>query len=133
MKNYALVALLFIATTGSSCLTQSRPEPTSDKPWVDLDPKAFKKKMKQADVVILDVRTPEETAQGKIAEAVEIDFRNENFSTEIEKLDTSKTYFVYCRSGNRSSQACNLMAQKGFRKLYNMKGGWLQWNEENNK
>lgn len=75
-------------------------------------------------MVILDVRTPEETAEGMIEGAEQLDYNADNFEAEIEKLDKEKTYLVYCRSGNRSGKACALMAEKGFKNLYNMKGGY---------
>lgn len=79
-------------------------------------------------VVVLDVRTPEETAQGKIQGAIELDFRSPDFAAEVAKLDPEKTYLVYCRSGNRSGKACHLMAEKGFKNLFNLSGGYLAWN-----
>ena len=100
---------------------------TTQLPFTNLDVAAFKEKMKEPGVVILDVRTPEETAQGKIAGAEEINFYADNFESEIDKLDRDKTYLVYCRSGNRSSKTCKLMASKGFKKCYNLVGGYNAW------
>lgn len=81
--------------------------------------------------VILDVRTDAEVAQGKIPNTIHIDiYRGQDFVTEIEKLDKSKNYYVYCRSGNRSGQACRLMNQLGFNNAYNLMGGILQWQGE---
>ena len=78
--------------------------------------------------VILDVRTDAEVAQGKIPNTIHIDiYRGQDFVSEIEKLDKSKNYYVYCRSGNRSGQACRLMNQLGFNNAYNLMGGILQW------
>lgn len=90
---------------------------------------AFAKKMQEKDVVLLDVRTPEEIAQGKIAGAAELDFRSPDFAAQVDKLDKNKTYLIYCRSGNRSGQACKMMADKGFTSLYNLAGGILAWKE----
>lgn len=78
--------------------------------------------------VLLDVRTQEEVDAGFIAGAEKLDFFNPNFPEELEKLDKSKNYYVYCRSGNRSGQACGLMAQKGFSgELFNLNGGIMGW------
>ena len=78
--------------------------------------------------VILDVRTDDEVESGKIPNAIHIDiYRGQEFVSELEKLDKSKNYYVYCRSGNRSGQACKIMAQLGFANAYNLKGGMLQW------
>lgn len=79
------------------------------------------------DAVILDVRTPAEVRQGKIPGAVNMDIMDRQFAEKIETLDKDKTYLVYCRSGNRSGQACNLMADKGVSKVYNLGGGVSQW------
>lgn len=75
--------------------------------------------------VLLDVRTPEEFNAGQIQSAINIDFQNQSFTSEIKKLDTSKTYFVYCRSGNRSGKAISLMKENGFKNIYELQGGIL--------
>jgi rhodanese-related sulfurtransferase len=84
---------------------------------------------KSENAVILDVRTPQECSEGVIPNAIEIDILNpDSFMSEIEKLDKDKDYFIYCRSGNRSGQACNVMEQMGFNSTYNLLGGMLEWN-----
>ncbi|RIA10450.1 rhodanese-related sulfurtransferase [Flavobacteriaceae bacterium MAR_2010_72] len=81
--------------------------------------------------VILDVRTQAEVDEGIIPNAVHIDiYRGQGFIDDIEKLDKTKTYYVYCRSGNRSGQACAIMNQLGFEKAYNLMGGMLEWEGE---
>tara|TARA_R110000868_G_scaffold220257_2_gene471400 strand:- start:516 stop:824 length:309 start_codon:yes stop_codon:yes gene_type:complete len=81
--------------------------------------------------VILDVRTDNEVADGMIPKAMHIDFyRGQDFILELEKLDKSKNYYVYCRSGNRSGQACKIMSQLGFANAYNLIGGILRWEGE---
>lgn len=78
--------------------------------------------------VILDVRTEEEVNQGKIANSINIDFhKGQEFLEELEKLDKSKNYYVYCRSGARSANTCAVMNQMGFENTYNLVGGILQW------
>lgn len=78
--------------------------------------------------IILDVRTPSECLDG-IQEGAEIcDFLNrEVFLEKIGELDKSKHYYVYCRSGNRSRQACDIMNKMGVVKTYNLIGGMMQW------
>ncbi|MEN9714469.1 MAG: hypothetical protein RLZZ164_1133 [Actinomycetota bacterium] len=63
---------------------------------------------------ILDIRTPEEVADGHIAGAIIVDFKNENFSTEIAKLDMAADYIIHCRSGQRVSNAIPMMRDLGF-------------------
>lgn len=81
----------------------------------------------QHDYTIIDVRTPEEYAEGFIAGATNIDVKNDNFLLEIEKLNKNDKYIVYCRSGKRSSKAYGLMSKSGFKNLTNMKGGYLAY------
>ncbi|MBK8557793.1 MAG: rhodanese-like domain-containing protein [Lewinellaceae bacterium] len=81
----------------------------------------------QPDTVILDVRSPEEARMGIIPGAKVINMFDCDFMKKIESLDHSKTYLVYCRSGNRSAQACMIMSQVGFDQLYNLAGGLMSW------
>lgn len=78
--------------------------------------------------VVLDVRTDAEVADGIIPNAIHIDiYKGQDFIDEIEALDKDKNYYVYCRSGNRSGQACAIMDQLGFENAYNLEGGILEW------
>lgn len=81
------------------------------------------------DAVILDVRTPAEWNEGIIPGAINIDiYQGDAFMDALEELDKSKSYYVYCRSGARSGNACNVMSQLGFEKAYNLSGGIMGWN-----
>lgn len=81
--------------------------------------------------VILDVRTETEVEEGHIPGAKNIDiYKGQDFIDEIEQLDRDKNYYVYCRSGARSAQACTLMDQKGFNTTFNLLGGFSKWNGE---
>lgn len=73
--------------------------------------------------VLLDVRTPEEFAEGHVPGAVNIDVKNPNFEEEIQKLDTKKNYFIYCKSGVRAKLATEKMQEKGFKNAKNFKDG----------
>lgn len=93
----------------------------------------FKKLMKQPDTVVFDVRTPKELAEGKIAGAKEVaDINNtEEFEKALNRLDKSKNYIVYCRSGARSTKACKMMEENGFKgSLYNLGMGITGWDGE---
>ena len=87
----------------------------------------FAKKISDTSIVLLDVRTPAEFAAGHIAGATNIDFESGTFESDIQKLDKSKIYAVYCRSGNRSGQATALMAKDGFKTIFNLDGGLINW------
>ncbi|MEY8847498.1 rhodanese-like domain-containing protein [Psychroserpens sp. XS_ASV72] len=81
--------------------------------------------------VILDVRTPMEVAQGVIPDAIHIDIhRGQGFVYEVDQLDKNKSYFVYCKVGGRSGQACAIMNRLGFEKTYNLLGGFSAWQGE---
>jgi rhodanese-related sulfurtransferase len=133
MKNLSLLLGVFIILI-SSCGTSAQDEEKSSSPEVqkviiDLDVAEFKNKMSGKDVVILDVRTPAETAKGKIAGAIEIDVRSADFKEKIKELDQEKTYLVYCRSGKRSAAACNILEKEGFKEMYNLLGGYLEYSK----
>ena len=76
--------------------------------------------------VLIDVRTAGEFACGSIPDAKNIDIMSADFQKQIASLDKSKNYFLFCRSGNRSAQACSIMAEQGFN-AYNLKGGVGAW------
>ncbi|MDR6967806.1 rhodanese-related sulfurtransferase [Flavobacterium arsenatis] len=78
--------------------------------------------------VILDVRTEDEWNDGFIENAINIDiYKGQGFIYAVEELDKSKNYYVYCKAGGRSQQACDVMNQLGFENTYNLVGGMLQW------
>lgn len=81
--------------------------------------------------VILDVRTLTEVEGGIIPKAIHIDiYMGQGFIQELEELDKTKNYYVYCRSGNRSRQACSIMNRMGFENAYNLMGGFMEWDGE---
>lgn len=84
--------------------------------------------MKAPNTVILDVRTETEKVEGDIPGSILIDAMDADFYTSIDELDKSKTFLVFCRSGNRSSQACLAMNDEGFESLFNLEGGIKAWN-----
>ncbi|MBD3583832.1 rhodanese-like domain-containing protein [Flavobacterium selenitireducens] len=86
---------------------------------------------KDTDAVILDVRTEDEWNDGIIPGAVNIDiYKGQGFIYEVDQLDKSKNYYVYCKAGGRSAQACAIMGQLGFGNTYNLVGGFTQWEGE---
>ena len=78
--------------------------------------------------VIIDVRTDQEVEEGMIPKALHMDiYKGQEFVSELEKLDKTLSYYVYCRSGNRSGQACSVMQKMGFESTFNLVGGFLEW------
>lgn len=81
----------------------------------------------QDDLVILDVRTPEEFDEGHIDGATMLDFYRSDFADQLAALDREVPYVLYCRSGNRSSQARAMMSDLGFTTVDDIDGGILAW------
>ena len=78
--------------------------------------------------VLLDVRTPAEYAEGHLPNSKLMDIMNASFQSDILDLDPEKNYYVYCRSGGRSSQACMILSSAGIgKKLVNLQGGIMAW------
>ncbi len=97
----------------------------------DLTPDQFAEGMQtHPDAVLLDVRTPEEYNGGHLPGAINVNIQGYEFHEQIENFDETKTYYVYCRSGARSSTACKYMQSKGFQHVHNLAGGILAWNGE---
>lgn len=81
--------------------------------------------------VILDVRTEDEWNDGYIPNAINIDiYKGQGFIYEVDQLDKSKNYYVYCKAGARSHQACSVMNQLGFENTFNLVGGFMNWRGE---
>ncbi len=103
-------------------LFSSRP-----KAYEDLNGSKFKEKYKNTEgAILVDVRTLGEFKGGSINGAKHIDFMSFNFKSEFSKLDKDKEYFLFCRSGNRSGQACSILAKEGYR-VYNLGRGIGDW------
>jgi len=83
-----------------------------------------------AEFVILDVRTPEEFAEGHVSGAVNLNLMAPDFERRLGVLDRGKTYLVYCRTGNRSAKAIQAMGRLGFRSAYHMFEGIVGWQKK---
>ena len=89
----------------------------------NLSGRAFKKQLEEAEkAVLLDVRIAGEFSSGTIPGSKNIDFLSPTFGKKVEQLDKDATYFLFCRSGNRSGQACKMMHKMGF-DVRNLSGG----------
>ena len=91
----------------------------------------MKERAGKPDFVILDVRTPEEFAEGHIAGAVNLDVQAKDFEKKLRALDRKKSYLVYCRTGNRSRKATVAMEALGFRSIFHMNEGIVKWKQQN--
>jgi len=99
--------------------------------YVDMPASDFQKLISEKDVLLIDVRTPEEFAEGHIPGAVNIDFRAEDFNQKAVELlkETQSTLAIYCRSGRRSAEACTKLGSMGYTRTVNLVGGILGWKE----
>lgn len=77
--------------------------------------------------VLLDIRTPEEYAESRIAGSTNIDFYAADFATRLGALDRDVTYVIYCRSGNRTTAALDIFRDLDFRSVYAVEGGIQAW------
>lgn len=123
MSRIALVLLTFIAL--SSCSeAQNDGEQTGTKKVI---PASEFKAMLSEDIQLIDVRTAQEVAGGKIGDAQNIDINGASFKAELEKLDKSKKTLVYCAAGGRSGRAAQIMQDMGFEEVYDLQGGYGNW------
>lgn len=81
--------------------------------------------------ILVDVRTPGEYSQEHLANAINIDYNGSEFAKYVDTLDKSKPVFIYCLSGGRSGSALKILESKGFKEVYNMQGGIMQWKAKN--
>lgn len=129
-----LAASLFLFACGG---TSQQPSPASSTDKADakkqvvqqLKPQQYAQLMtEKADAVVLDVRTPQEVADGVInCEEVHYDFYDSDFKDRIKTLNRETPVFLYCAVGGRSGQAMDLMQREGFSEIYNLDGGIRAW------
>lgn len=118
VKIFAALAAFGLLLTGCSASSSATPK---------LSIEEFASKAAEPNIIVLDVRTPGEFAQGRLANAINVDFQSGSFEQEVSKLDKNATYAVYCRSGNRSGEAVKVMEDLGFTDMYDMNGGVIDW------
>lgn len=95
-----------------------------------IEPKDLFSALKNSKIQLVDVRTSSEFATGHILKSVNIDYYDQEFSTKIGKLDKSKPIYVYCRSGVRSSNSAEILKKLGFKTIYDLNGGVLNWSSQ---
>jgi rhodanese-related sulfurtransferase len=127
MKNIALalfvfVSILILAACGSSGTSS---ENSDGKLYEDVSVKQAKELIDNDEVVVIDVRTQGEYDEGHIPNATLIP--EDEIDNKMEELDKDASYLMVCRSGNRSSNASEMLAKNGFKHIKNMKGGMNEW------
>ncbi len=97
----------------------------------NLNANAFEKLWKEhPEAEVIDVRTDAEYNEAHLPSATQIDVMQGDFQQKVDQLDKDKKYLVYCRSGARSFNACNLMTNLGFKDVTNLEGGIMGWHGE---
>ena len=145
MKKLTILYVLFVLVSYSSCAQKtesnnSLPETSIAQPEMAtngtkemISPKELKELMVQhPEIQIIDVRTPDEIKQGKIANALEFNVLGNDFESQINGLDKNKEYVVYCKAGGRSARAQQAMKAAGIAKVTNLAGGYDQWKSSGN-
>jgi len=101
---------------------------------MDLDQIKWASESVETNNIILDVRTPEEFSEGYIANATNLNIYDANtFMSKIQSYNKENSYYLYCKSGARSAQACQIMSQLGFNNVHNLLGGITNWKGEISK
>lgn len=118
-----LALSVFVTACSSDTTTQSIElvSPTEAAQVIADDP---------AGLVVLDIRTPQEFNEARLADAVMVDFYAEDFAAQLETLDKDVPYVMYCNSGNRSSDAVKTMKDLGFVEVYEIDGGIVNWYDQ---
>ncbi len=117
---------LLVANLWLLCLTACAQQSSSG--ITPVSPAQFAE-LTQQKVVVLDVRTPAEYDEGHLSDARPLNFYDAQLEARIADLDTSQTYLLYCTVGQRSQQMVELMARKGFKHLYHLRGGLRAWQQ----
>lgn len=128
MKIYQKTLFIALLFMGSVFYTQAQTAKDSAKV---VSVEKFDKLISKKKTTLLDIRTPEEMAEGHIPGAGNVDFLAEDFNEKIQELDKSKTYLLYCRTGKRTAKAGAAMKAAGFKKVVMLDGGITAWKEEN--
>ncbi|MBT8166696.1 MAG: rhodanese-like domain-containing protein [Acidimicrobiia bacterium] len=116
-----LLLALVLAACGGTATAEIQLVSASDAAAV-LDDRA-------PEVVLLDVRTPEEFNEVRVPGSINVDFYAADFASQLDTLSKDVPYVVYCRSGNRSSQTMDIMRDLGFTEVWDVDGGIISWNE----
>ena len=131
MKITLKLSLLIFILNINCNNSQTTKSKTQQGVVIKLLPKEFNEKSQNQ--TIIDIRTPQEFAQGHIEGAVNINYFGRSFLEEVSKFDKKKPIFIYCRSGNRTSSASRKMLNQGFNEVADLQGGIINWAKNKNK
>ncbi|GAA4931816.1 rhodanese-like domain-containing protein [Algibacter agarivorans] len=121
MKRFLIHICLLLSVLTFNCQNTTNTKATR------LTSEEFQLSINNDSILLIDVRKPSEYIAGHIANAVNIDFLSEDFSSNISKLNKKKPVYIYCRSGKRSNESIIEFEKAGFSKIYDLEGGILKW------
>jgi len=126
-----IVVLLFFVSLVFSCQEKTNEIVSSGNTDVIylLSVEEFATHIKDKEIQLIDVRTEKEFSQGHIEKAKNFDIQSEKFNELALTLDKNKSVYLYCRSGKRSKKASIQLQKLGFKEIYDLKGGFLDWRE----
>ncbi|WP_026997110.1 rhodanese-like domain-containing protein [Flectobacillus major] len=116
MKTIAISFVLSTSLLLHNCVVEEN---------LNVSPHEFAELVKNnPDIQIVDVRTPKEWQTGKVQSAQCIDYFDPTLLQKIESLNKDKPILLYCASGGRSAEVADMLREYGFKKIYNLKGGY---------
>lgn len=124
LKKISIVLSVIIGLTLLNCKQSTAQQSTL------LEPQEMQEFLSNDDVLLVDVRTPQEFNSGHIENAINVDFKSSDFAEKVQKLDTTKTLVIYCRSGRRSGMGTPEFVKAGFKEVRDLKGGVLNWQKK---
>ncbi len=115
-----LTSTLFFLTIAGFSLTNAQ--------FTSVNATDFYAQLSKDSIQLLDVRTPQEFADGHISNALLADWNDQKeFLHRIQYLNKKKPVFVYCLGGGRSAAAQNFLKEQGFLNVINLSGGITAW------
>ncbi len=127
MKRLVALAVLIALLSGCAHVENVKPHAAYVDVSVEEAYRLIEEHRGDSSFVILDVRGGEDFKKEHIAGAINLDVFDRGFEEKLKRMDTNKTYLVYCKTGFRSKIAAGIMAKMGFRHVYNMAGGVEAW------
>lgn len=124
---YKFLTLIFSCLILFSCAAQET------ESYKIISSQEFEKRTNPNNVLIIDVRTPLEFAQGHLENAINIDITDPNFNAKIKAFDKNEPMYIYCKSGGRSGNAGKIMLSLGFKEIYDLQGGISNWGGKTTK
>lgn len=121
MKKITIYFLCFLCLTLSSC------NQSASDDHVLMPVKQFQMDVSHDFVQLIDVRTSKEFAEAHIENAINIDFKSDDFLDNIQKLNSDRPVYIYCFTGKRSKKSVSYFKKAGFATIYNLQGGFSKW------